>query len=98
MPSDLGGAEHQLAMRLIEIALCYDQLNITELACFELIFRKAQLAEMRHREKMIGHNASDDMVEDEYLFLGIGETRRLVMVCPQLVDHMSEQLDNEASI
>ncbi|CAK0847575.1 unnamed protein product, partial [Prorocentrum cordatum] len=47
---DVGCQDHELAMRIIEVAVVYDQLNFTELASFELLLRRAQLAEMRYQE------------------------------------------------
>ena len=43
----------------------YDQLNITELSSFELLLRKAQDAEWRHRDRILASGVSDDIAEDE---------------------------------
>jgi hypothetical protein len=94
---DIGCQDHELAMRMIELAVVYDQLNITELASFELLLRRAQLAEMRYRDKILGKHGGDEFAEDEFLYMGTGLTRGLVMVSPDLSDHITEQLHKEAA-
>ena len=91
---DPGVAEHELCMRLLDVALTFDQLNITELASFELICRRAQLAEFRYKDRLLGEGAD----EDEYLFMGVGETRGLVMVSPNLEDYLATQLSKESAV
>ncbi|CAK0789220.1 unnamed protein product, partial [Prorocentrum cordatum] len=95
---DIGCQDHELAMRMIELAVVYDQLNITELASFELLLRRAQLAEMRYRDKILGKHGGDEFAEDEFLYMGAGLTRGLVMVSPDLSDHITEQLHKEAAV
>ena len=80
-------------MRLLDLGVTYDQLNITELVTFELICRRAQMAEMRHRDRMLGD--SDD---DDFLFLGVGETRGLIMVAPSLEAHLAAELAKESAV
>ena len=91
--ADRGVAEHELCMRLLDLGVTYDQLNITELVTFELICRRAQMAEMRHRDRMLGD--SDD---DDFLFLGVGETRGLIMVAPSLEAHLATELSKESAV
>ncbi|CAK0861612.1 unnamed protein product, partial [Prorocentrum cordatum] len=95
--SDTGVGVHELAMRFLEISACFDQLNITELACVELLMRKVQLAEWRHRERLTSRAGSDDLLEDEFLYLGTGETRGLIMVAPGLQGHISQELRRECA-
>eukprot|EP00959_Pyramimonas_sp_CCMP1952_P082368 1721012-Pyramimonas_sp.AAC.1 len=59
------------------MAVVYDQLNITELACMELVSRKLQMCEYRRRGRAIGASQGDELLEDAHLFLGVGETRGL---------------------
>ncbi|CAK0811556.1 unnamed protein product, partial [Prorocentrum cordatum] len=94
--SDIGVGDHELlGHKVLEISVGYDQLNITELACVELLMRKAQLAEWRHRERLTSRAGSDDMLEDEFLYLGTGETRGLIVVAPALQDHIRQELHQE---
>eukprot|EP00959_Pyramimonas_sp_CCMP1952_P157421 3292135-Pyramimonas_sp.AAC.1 len=85
-------------MRMIELAVVYHQLNITELASFELLLRRAQLAEMRYRDMILGKHGGDEFAEDEFLYMGAGPTRGLVMVSLDLSDHITEQLHKEAAV
>ena len=97
LPGDVGVADHELIMRVLELAIVFDQLNVAELASFELLLRKAQLAEWRHRDRLLA-NGADDIGEDEFLYLGTSETRGLLMVCPELSDHITAELHKEASV
>ena len=42
--NDPGAVEHEFLMRLIEVAVTYDQLNCSELTVMELIARRAQMS------------------------------------------------------
>ena len=84
-------------MRLFEYALCYDQLNGSELACLELVARRAQMIELRHKEKVCGGRLGGTVEEDSHLYLGTGRTRGLLMVCPALEEHVATELGKEAT-
>ncbi len=94
---DSGVADHELVMRCLELGASFDQMNLGELASFELLVRRAQLAEWRHRGRPV-KSSGDDYLEDEYLYMGTSETRGLLMVCPQLVDHIQSELSKEATV
>ena len=91
---DPGVSEHELCMRLIDLAVTWDQINITELACFELVVRRAQLSEFRYRDRMCGSLENDD----DHLFMGVGETRGLIMVAPALEEFLAAQLAKESAV
>ncbi|CAK0842885.1 unnamed protein product [Prorocentrum cordatum] len=94
--TDVGVSDHELCMRLFEIGSSYDQLNLPELAIMEYVAaRRAQMAEWRYRDRILGRGDGDELLEDEFLYLGTAETRGLLMVCPLLQDHVSEQLHKE---
>ncbi|CAK0843184.1 unnamed protein product [Prorocentrum cordatum] len=95
---DAGVADHELAMRMFEVAVVCDQLMVSELACFEYLARRAQAAERRHRHLVAGGGSEVDAVEDEYLCMGAAETRGLLMVAPELQRHITEALHKEAAI
>ncbi|CAK0839371.1 unnamed protein product, partial [Prorocentrum cordatum] len=94
---DIGCQDHELAMRMIELAVVYDQLNITELASFELLLRRAQLAEMRYRDKILGKHGGDEFAEDEFLYMGTGLTRGLVMGLQQKVNAQAAEIRSRAA-
>ena len=93
--ADSGAADHETGMRCLEFALCYDQLCVSELACLELMMRKVQLAEMRYRERILGRLDRVDMADEEYLYLGEGETRGHIMLCPSLEEYVSGEMHKE---
>ncbi|CAK0823299.1 unnamed protein product, partial [Prorocentrum cordatum] len=95
---DAGVADHELAMGMFEVAVVYDQLFASELACFEYLARRAQMAEWRRRHLVAGGGSEVDVVEGECLCMGAAETRGLLMVAPELQRHITEELHKEAAI
>ena len=94
----MGVGDYEFIMRVFEVAVCYDNLNVSELASFELLARRVQLAAWRHRDRLVVRNAVDDLADDEYLYMGASETKGSVMVCPALSDHIGQALHKEATI
>ncbi|CAK0798858.1 unnamed protein product, partial [Prorocentrum cordatum] len=95
--SDPGVADHEVAMRAFEFGLVYDQVNVGELVSFELLARRAQMAEWRYRDRLAPRRA-DETAEDEHLYMGTGETRGLIMMAPFLVEHISTELHRESQV
>lgn len=46
-----GVAEHSLIMQALDLGACFDALDIANLACFELLARKAQMVEYSYSER-----------------------------------------------
>ena len=93
--NDAGVSDHEFCLRLLETALTFDQLQVGELASLEIVMRKAQLTELKHRDRVV---SADFKVEsDEHLYLGTGKTRGLLMVCPALEDYVAAELHRESS-
>ena len=82
---------------MLEFALCYDQVNASELASFELALRRAQISELKYKQKMLGTH-HDEHGQDEFLYLGVGATRGLVMVAPDLEEFVSSEMAKEGSV
>ncbi|CAK0817405.1 unnamed protein product, partial [Prorocentrum cordatum] len=95
--TDEGVGDHDLAMRMAGLGLSFDQLNLGELASFELLMRKAQMAEWSHRDRLAA-SQGDDLMEESYLYLRAGETPGSAMVSPALVDHINQEMHREAQI
>ncbi|CAK0838344.1 unnamed protein product [Prorocentrum cordatum] len=95
--ADPGVADHEVAMRAFEFGLVYDQVNVGELVSFELLARRAQMAEWRYRDRLAPRRA-DETAEDEHLYMGTGETRGLIMMAPFLVEHISTELHRESQV
>ena len=96
--SDTGVAEHELIMRCVEHLACYDQLNLGESAGVELLLRRAQLSELRHKDALLQREVGDDMGEDSYLYLGTSVTRGQLMVAPELEEFVGQQLQREGTV
>ena len=95
--NDSGAQEHEMAMRVLEYAVCYDQLQAAELAAIELIARRAQLIELKYRDKVIGGGMGGTVDEDSFLYMGTGRTRGLLMISPALEEYVAGELSKETS-
>ena len=94
--SDTGCQQHQVLCQAIQHAVCYDQLEVGQLVSFELPMRALQLIELKHKDRFM-HNQGNgtDPFEDSHLYLGISQTRGLVMICPALERHVGVELKGE---
>ena len=95
--NDSGAQEHEMAMRVLEYAICYDQLQAAELAAIELVARRAQLIELKYRDKVIGGGMGGTVDEDSFLYMGTGRTRGLLMISPALEEYVAGELSKETS-
>ncbi|CAK0889614.1 unnamed protein product, partial [Prorocentrum cordatum] len=93
--TDEGVRDHHLAMRMAELGLSFDRLNLGELASCELLMRKAQMAEWRHRDRLAAVQGGD-LMEESYLHLGTGETRGLAMVAPRWAE-LQKKIQQQAA-
>ena len=55
------------------------------------------MVEWRHRDRIIGKK-QDELFDDQFLYMGTGETRGLLMVSPALQEHINSELHREAAI
>ena len=85
-------------MRALEHAATFDQVNVPELACMELLLRRAQLSELRHKERILSLDPADDFGDDSYLYMGTGVTRGQLMIDPDLEDFVRKQMETEGGI
>ena len=98
-------SEYAVLAKVIELALTYDQLAITNLSCFELIIRRLQMIEEKYRFRLPqfdGGAGAADPENDATLYLGLGSSsthgRLSVMVMPALSEHIGNELAREAAI
>ena len=95
---DIIVSTHLEFSKIFETALCYDQLEISNLASLELVARQLQLCEERHRDRILGTKPGQAAQHDEhYYFTGMATTRGL-MVAPALSSWISEQIARENAI
>ena len=72
---DEGVREHELAMRTLEMATTYDQVNAAEVSALELLLWSAQLAELRHKQTLIDRRGDLSHGDDEHLYIGLRDAR-----------------------
>jgi len=94
--SDAGVSLHEVASKALQAACCYDQLNVGELACMEILSRSIQMTEYRWRERIVGNSTSHD--DEAFLFLGADPCRGNLCVSPRLFSHIGGEMAKEAAI
>eukprot|EP00959_Pyramimonas_sp_CCMP1952_P308576 6458124-Pyramimonas_sp.AAC.1 len=72
---DITVSTHLEFSKIFETALCYDQLDMSNLGALELVARQLQWCEERCREKILGAELGDEAHRDEhYYFTGMATT------------------------
>ena len=100
---DPGIDEHELLATVLQLAVEYDQLCITELASFELLARRFQLWEQFHSEELRVANAGAEAdgnldIDECSAFMGRSGRRTGCMVAPSLSEHVAAVLRDRAAI
>ena len=102
---DWGIDIHELGMRAANHAVVYDGLDISNLASFEDLFRQVQLVEYVYYQeadnskgKGQGKGNRDVMPEEAAVFAGTHRDYGEAMVCPELLDYVSKEVERDASI
>ena len=85
--------EDQVLARILDEALCYDSLNVANLACIELVCRRRQLIADAHAA---APGAPSYLGAEHYL----GETYKQGggIVVPALTDHVRRKMQAQAQI
>jgi len=88
---------HNILLHAVERAICYDQLDIVNLASFEEIFRGIQLIESAHRGKFINTvtRGAYDVWDDAHIFAGHSGSRGHLLIDPRLESHIGNLLSAE---
>ena len=92
--TDPASQEHELICRAIELGLTLDQLQGAELSCFDLA-RRLHMLEMKLCDKLAGSLFGSSIEEGSHICLGTGQTRRLLMIAPELEAFASGVLAKE---
>ena len=93
---DVGVSEHFSVMQMLEAAVCMDQLQVGELQSMEIMCRRGQMAELKHRGRFVPVAATgEDPYTDTHLYMGLGGTRGMLAVHPALEKYVSAQLRDE---
>ena len=86
---------------MVELALCYDQLNAGTSSVLEAISRRYQLHEEINSEALKLADAGEgnyEWAEERRLFLGAPQSRASALVTPALKEHISAEVAKEAAI
>ncbi|CAK0841594.1 unnamed protein product [Prorocentrum cordatum] len=105
---------HETLCRVLDLAVVYDQLQIAEMASFEIIARQLQLLEERVYETRSpppsvaapkakaadrgGASAGTSSSPGTSYFLGAGVSKANLCISPKLLEYIADQMRAEAAI
>jgi hypothetical protein len=86
---------HESACRVLETAVCYDQLNVTSLAAFEVVARQLQISEDK-----LSHRFDDTPLEgySDYSLMSGSTHKSQLCICPQLKAWTAGELSKESAV
>ena len=90
--------EQETLCRILESMATYDQIDVFNSAAAEVVVRKIQLIEEKHRDRLLQHQGLVDQGDDINLFTGAPGTRGGACVAPALQSWIAEQLAKESSV
>ncbi|CAK0911498.1 unnamed protein product [Prorocentrum cordatum] len=97
-----GVQEHEQLMKYIELAGTYDQLDLSNCAFAEAIFRRAQTIEWSYHDRLReadSASSKDKMSPEEFsAFSGFSKAGDLLMVAPALLEFVKGQVEKDAAI
>ena len=97
-----GVQEHEQLMKYLELAGTYDQLDLSNCAFAEAILRRAQTIEWAYHDRLReadSASSKDKMSPEEFAaFSGFSKAGDLLMVAPQLLEHVKTQVEKDAAI
>ena len=93
--TDAGVSTHEMCCRLLEIMLCFDQLQAGSLASAEFIVRQIQTQEQRWKERAMGNIG--DAQQEANMYSGI-QNRCNLCLCPALTEWVAEEARKESAV
>ncbi|CAE8597430.1 unnamed protein product [Polarella glacialis] len=103
-PSDWGVAEHETLLEAVKLAMSYDQLELANLACFEILFRRLQTIEYCYQDRSRELSNSQHQrfgpkltLEEQSAFMGVTRNE-MVMIDPQLLAHIKSHVKEDAEL
>jgi hypothetical protein len=98
-----GIAEHKELCRYLRLMSLYDQLDVSNLASAESMFRRLQTIEFSYLEKIRDQQAKNApggrmTLEEQALFWGLSRTDSMLMIAPALLDHARAEAEKQASL
>jgi hypothetical protein len=96
-PGDPVALQHEAWCKVLQTMVCYDQLDVHNLASAELVCRQLQLLEDRH--SMVSDKGEAAAASEESsLYMGTSTAHGAVLVAPELKSWIAGELAREASI
>ena len=110
---DWGVDVHHATMRCLDEGFCYDMVDVSNSAFFELILRKAQLVEYVYHMDFLsnrgpgakgkgkgGGSASlqHAVFDESAIFSGMTKDSGMAMVSPELIAHVASEVERDAAI
>ena len=90
-------SEHSLLCKVLLWASSYDQLNVANLAAFELLVRRIQMIEYKKRGSM-KDSTVDGLGQEDKIFLGTELAKGTICFSPKLRLHLASQLETEGKM
>lgn len=90
-------------MKALYFGAVYDQLDLPQLAWAELVRRRVQLVELKHKERFLPRRDGGkkgqgrDVFDDAHLYLGLTATRGALDISPGLEAWVGRELNTEYS-
>ena len=114
LPSDEPRVQlHQLGCRVLELAGTYDHLDVSNLACLELLLREVQKIEHHNRCMEDGHHSgkggkgqgsraayarSGAVFHQDAVFSGLSRAKGEIMCSPALLDFVGKELERDTNV
>eukprot|EP00971_Amphidinium_carterae_P349731 6491187-Amphidinium_carterae.2 len=100
--SSYGVAEHQVLSSIFRLGIEVDQIDPTNLCCFEAIARRLQTLEYGWQEKLRDQEAKNHQgrlsQEETAAFGGTTRAWSSLMVSPQLTEHVRVEMEREGKL
>jgi len=98
--------QHELLSEILHVAATYDCLDLSNLACMELVTRHVQLIEREVRDvalaKQLQHqakgSASSSLPQEAEWFTGRGRRGGTALVSPELMKYVAERASQESAV
>jgi hypothetical protein len=85
---------HGALCSILETAICYDQLEVTNLASIELILRQIQSIEERLQDRFI----DDHEFGADYGIMSGLASRSSLCICPALTSHVAAEASKRTAV
>ena len=101
--SSWGVAEHKELCSYLKLLALYDQIDVTNCAAAEAMFRRLQTIEFSYLEKVRDLDSKSVAggrltLEEQAIFGGLAKSDSALMVAPSLLDHARLEAERTASL